>query len=187
MRIVHIAHACLLIATTTNAHAQMPPVDEVCAQVMCREETQLQLAMDEQQYFQSTFNRSPLTYRDVVIIIDGETLYIEAEVSDDNLISLKAVPENTNPDRTITLNFQQPGKSERDPTTMLTIENPFDKPFRYHLSMDYVGGNGLVYTSSCAVKPRLPAIELWSFPIKALLLTRFRFVDPEDEGAMGCH
>jgi hypothetical protein len=66
------------------------------------------------------------------------------------------------------------------PDMVLRIEHNLSRPLKYDAEMESLSANGLAApekTSTCPVMPRLSANETWPYPIGAIRLKNFRFVD----------
>ena len=160
-----------------SAAEQEAAIAELCTKLPCRKLTRVRIHIDDKHIYEVDFPPFPWVVEEsLVSIIPGETLHIEVDVGKDGRLErLRAVPEVTVPDRTVTLVFTATaGSTEK----MLEVKNPFDRPLRFELGMQLAGRDGFYKTSSVPAVPRGSAVELWHDPIVQLIVTGFRLLDP---------
>lgn len=123
---------------------------------------------------------NPIVQFDYLYVFPGLTLYIEADVAGDKLVNLHMVPANVHPEKTLVLTFQQGGMGGQYGMAF-HIEQPFDRPLKYHagIMMVETEDGHLKKTSTCPLAPKGGTYETWPDPIFQLVLGEFRFLDPK--------
>lgn len=136
----------------------------------------LKLAVDSTTFYQQEVARSKYLVKDDILqIYPGEHLFIEAEVKDNKIQSMKVVKENKNPAKTIELEFSQDVSGRQNQGMMLEVSNPFDKILNYDAMMNVVGKKGWFKTSIISIRPKLKSLELWPQVVITLVLNNWRF------------
>ena len=111
----------------------------------------------------------------VVTIKPHGKVYAEITVTDGEIAEVTQVESILNPEKTVTFEF-----SESEYGTMLSVQNPFEQPIKYHINMVDYSGN-FHQTSSCPVMAGGGAFESWPHPIPQLVVSNFHFLG-EDQG-----
>lgn len=168
-----------------------PPVSEElrlhCEQHLCRGPQTIRIADDRGQPLDIEIaGPEPLVEEDMVTILPGETLHIEAREWESSLVDLRAVRVVEDPARTLTLSFWQEPASGDGSDMMLRVENGFDHLVKYRLGMQLPGSNEIYYTSSCPVLPGRLAYEHWPHAIVRLFVSDFVLLAPNDDGSIEC-
>ncbi len=166
----------------TRGYAQEAPPDEFveyCKENSCREKTNIVLKQKDGGVYDKTFYILPAVVQPSFIsIYSGETLYIEADETDEAPLNFIHVKENTKPKKTIILKFDQESISDGSGLDMMFVAyNPFSKPLRYDMRMMPLDEEGLFETSSCPVIAEGSAYEHWPYPIFQLLISNLRFLE----------
>lgn len=112
---------------------------------------------------------------EIITIEPMHKVYAEVTITDGRIVEVTQVESILNPDKTITFEF-----SESKHGTMLSVQNPFEKPIKYHINMVDYSGN-FHKTSSCPVMAAGGAFESWPHPIPKLVVSDFHFLE-EDQG-----
>lgn len=165
MKVIKIALLCLMPFQVLWAQNEKP----------LREAFTLQLAVDQKTYYEQEIAVTPYFVQDLVLqIFPSEEIFIEVEVENDSIKTMKTVRENLNPQKTITLHFYQT-KKDKSPTGMfLKVYNPFDEILHYEALMFVVGDDRLLETSIIPVSPQLTNYETWHDAIVSLVLVNWR-------------
>ena len=116
---------------------------------------------------------------EVIAIFPGDVIYLEAEVSDDRLVNIRAVEEPSGDTDFLEIKmWQEPGKSD----TYLSLINHFSELIKYRAGMMLPAQDGIFATSSCPVlDDGRVAFEHWGYPIFQLMLADFQFIYPEGD------
>ncbi len=164
------------LAQEPSSSDQSESLADLCAKQLCRA-TKFQLEQDDGSIV--TFEREapvPIVFDEWVTVVPGDTVYIVGEIADDKLINLEAVANPKEGVPTITISFSQHLDGENR-MMVLMVKNPFDRPLKYHAGMQVIDNEGLLKTTTCAVRPGLTTGESWPHPIVELQLFDFRFLD----------
>lgn len=182
------AAGLLLLAACAGAPAGRMPADadpaiavqqqaeteqRMCAAAGCRHDVTIRLQRrDGSRYERSFATFPPSVMGGNVMIVPGETLHIEAEVEGDRLIGLQIVETVRHPERTVTARFVQ----QDDGSMLLHLQNPFDRPLKFHMALMPLSTDRLFRSSSCPVIAGGSAYEHWPFPVFQLLLLEPRLL-----------
>lgn len=140
-----------------------------------REAFTLKLAVDTVRFYQQEIKNSKYFVKDNILqIYSGENLFIETELTDNIITSMKVVKKNINPSKTIEINFSQTVSGKENKGMMLQVSNPFNKSLSYDAMMFIVGKNEWIKTSILPIKPKLKNVELWNDVIITLVLNNWR-------------
>jgi len=131
----------------------------------------------------------PCVDRNLVNLILGERILVEADVRDGRLVNLKRVEKTEHPDQTLEIGFSQ-NQERKSPLMILQISNPFSKLLTYEAGIQPLGRQGFARTSTLPVRPRLTNYESWPNPVTRILLRNFRLLDtqprePPNPGSAG--
>lgn len=137
-----------------------------------REPFYLNIVVDSDNNYGMDVQASPYFVKDDILqIYPTEKLFIETEVKNDTIYSMKVVKENLYPEKTIVVDFKQSAEDRTKISMFLNVKNPFDKNLIYKARMFTPFSNELKATSIIPVKPKLSAIEIWPHAIVSLVLT----------------
>ena len=140
-----------------------------------RDSFYLNIVMNSEQNYGMNVESSPYFVKDYILqIYPTEKLFIETEVKNDTIYSMKVVKENLYPEKTITVDFKQSAEDRSKVSMFLTVKNPFDKNLIYKARMFTPFSNELKATSIMPVKPKLSAYEIWPYAIISLVLTDWK-------------
>lgn len=141
-----------------------------------RDEFTLRLPVNGEQFYEQKVEKSPYFVKENVLqIYPGEKLFIEVETAKSEIISMKVVKDNLNPQKTILIEFTQAAKDRKSESMMLKIVNPFDKDLEYKAMMYIVGHDKWINTNVYPVRAKLTSFEMWRDVIITLVLTDWKF------------
>lgn len=130
----------------------------------------------------------PIVEKGTLMVLPGETLYLEAVIEKDRIVRFRLVPPKAkHPKHTVSLQFVQgPVRGHRE-GMILRVDNPFKRSFKYHAQYQLPGAeSGKFYKAgTCPVPPGKQAVELWTYALARLRLSDFHFVAPA-KGARKC-
>ncbi|PCH98646.1 MAG: hypothetical protein COB85_01170 [Bacteroidetes bacterium] len=127
-----------------------------------RSEYTLKLPVDSELMYEQKVEVSPYFVKENVLqIYPGERLFIEVKASKKEIISMKVVKENLNPNLTIEVELTQSVKDGKGELMMLKIVNPFKKDLKYKAMMFIVGQDKWINTTVLPVKSKLTGYETW--------------------------
>lgn len=112
-----------------------------------------------------------------LVVLPGQTIYVEADVSGDQLTNFLAVDHIARPERTIVATFGQ----HDDGGMILSLTQPFKTDFKFDLEILRVGANHFATTSSLPVRAGMKSHEMWSEPISMVVLKNPRLVDGDPD------
>jgi hypothetical protein len=142
-----------------------------------RESFVLNLAVDSVQYYEQQIESSPYFIEEGILqIYPTEELFVEAEMKNDSIISMKTVKEIEFPEKTITIKFNQQIKGQKTEMMLLSVTNPFDKQLIYDAHMFIIGNDRWLETSIIPILPKLVGYEMWNDIIVSLVLDNWRII-----------
>ena len=112
--------------------------------------------------------RDPKSGENLYFLTKGSP-FLEGGTAEEHL---KGAPPNT-----MIVSYHQ---ASGHPDMVLRVEHNFSRPLKYDAEMEPLSPNGPgtpVKTSTCPVMPVLSGNETWPYPLGAIRLTNFRFVD----------
>lgn len=140
-----------------------------------REAFGLKLPVDDVSFYEEEIKSSPyFVHEHILQIYPSEKLYIEVELKNDSIFSMKTVKENLNPKNTIEIEFLQSVKNRKSEMMILKVKNPFKKKLEYKANMFVVGNKKWINTSIMPVEPNLIGYETWTDVIISLALDNWR-------------
>lgn len=108
-----------------------------------------------------------------LVVLPGQTIYVEADVSGDQLTNFLAVDHIARPERTIVATFGQ----HDDGGMILSLTQPFKTDFKFDLEILRVGEDHFATTSSLPVRAGIRGHEMWPYPISMVVLKNPRLMD----------
>ncbi len=153
---------------------------ELCAKSKCQRDVRVTLRREDGTLYEGRFAVWPATVQSMgIMVMAGQTVYIEADVAGNRLVNLAAVDRVTRPEKTITAKFEQDAKGGM----LLKIHNPFNKDIKFNMGMMPLKSERLVKTTSCPVEAGIFLLEHWPFPIFQVVLANGRLLEPGDSSA----
>lgn len=130
--------------------------------VLKRKPYHLVLRYDKQTDYEEDLKETPyLNPGNTLQLYPGETVYLEVTLQNGKIASMKAVPENRNPDKTILVSFEQTIANGVHENVTLKVKNPFPKPLIYEARIFMFKIKKWVPTDVYPVDPGLFGIEIW--------------------------
>jgi len=141
-----------------------------------REEFTLKLPVDGERFYeQNVAGRPFFVKKGILQIYPNEKLFLEVETTKKEIISMKVVKENLNPEKTVEIEFTQNVKDRKSESMMLKVVNPFKKDLKYKAMMFIVGHDKWISTNVLPVRSKLTGYETWSDVIITLVLSDWEF------------
>ena len=135
----------------------------------------LEIAVDEEHQYAMDVPESPyLVAPNTLQLFCNEKIWVECEVQDNVIQSMKVVEQNTNPSKTIEIEFRQEAEDRTSIQTILKVKNPFGKKLHYDAMMFPPKLQDWVETSILPVLPKLEGYELWPHAILTLVLENWK-------------
>ncbi|WP_158961698.1 hypothetical protein [Myroides fluvii] len=157
----------LFFASITLAYAQDRPLH--------RSSYYLEIAVDEQHQYGMDIPESPyLVAPNTLQLFCGEKVWIECEIKDNAIQSMKVVEQNNHPTQTIEIEFLQDTSDRTRIQTILVVKNPFDQKLRYEAMMFTPTHQDWAETSILPVESKLLGYELWPHAIITLVLDNWK-------------
>jgi hypothetical protein len=172
-----------------------PDFAQFCASNPCRGHTTVNLVNDDGTPYRLDLPiAQPVVQPGFVSMYAGESIVLEADVKDGQLVNLRAVDQLDHPERSIQLRFFQDTTMQHGSDMILFVQNGFAEALKYRLGIMRPSDNEpppgqppiVRRTSTCPVLPGKVAYEHWPYAIFQLVATDFRLVDPNDSAAMAC-
>jgi hypothetical protein len=136
----------------------------------------LNLAVSDTNYYKAEIKASAFVLPDNTIqLYPGEKIYVEVELVKKEIISMKSVKENHNPDKTIIISFTQEVEGKKHNFMMLSIDNPFSKKLNYKANIYLMKHNKWVSTSVIPIGAKLGSYESWPDIITTIALSDMEF------------
>lgn len=136
----------------------------------------LTVAIDKNAVYAADVKATPYVLPDKTLqLYPGEKVYIEVELANDTIASLKAVRENTNPSKTLIVEFTQSAKKNVHEMMMLKVTNPFAKNLVYKCLFFPLKGSKFVETDVLPVMAGLSGFETWPNIIISIALSDWKF------------
>jgi len=158
--------ACFLFTSLCIAQNDQPQ----------REAFSLKLAVDGEKYYGMEVQKAPYFVKEKILqIYPGDKLFIETEIKNDTVFSMKVVKENKYPTKTIELEFTQETEVKEPAYMTLKVKNPFSKILIYDAMLYRVGKDSWSKTSIIPIRPGLTNFETWPDVIITLVLEQWRF------------
>lgn len=166
--------------TQAGANTGAAELTQACALTKCQRDVHVVLRQRDGKPFDKTFPLLPAAVQEMgIVIVAGQTLYIEAEVLGNRLVKMLAVDQIRTPERTITAKLEQ--EKGKDGLMILTLTNPFGRALKFNMDMMRLDAEGLVRTSSCPVAAGKVLYESWLEPIFQLRLSNPRLLDADNK------
>ena len=111
-----------------------------------------------------------------LVVLAGQTIYVEADVSGDQLTNFHEVDHIEEPGKTIIANFEQMD----DGGMILNLTQPFKKDMKFDMVILRPDVDHFAETSSLPVRAGGKLGEMWPYPISMIVLKKARLVDRID-------
>ena len=197
MLMVCTACSTLQEKPSITAEAQQPVVqpktiEEACARPEYQCVTQpinvSLIRKDGSKYNQVLSAPTVIIQNGFISIFSGQTLYIEADINNDELVNLRLVPAIVHPEKTLTLKLEQTSLGSAGNNMVFTVQNPFSKPVKYHAGLMPLDApeDAAYKTSTCPVIANISGFETWPEPIFQLVLSDFHMLEPDSKESGLC-
>lgn len=134
------------------------------------------LIINKENSYEIDFPARPYVVDDLVNLIPGEAIFIEARVQGKKLVKLKQVEKISNPEKTIEIQFKQ-NQDRASPFMVLSVKSPFQHPLKYVAKIQILGQQEFSKTDTLPVAPRLVSYESWPEPVTRILLGNFELIN----------
>jgi hypothetical protein len=150
----------------------------MCEKTICQHDLHVQLRAADGSRYDKTFAVFPgVVQGDLLVVVAGQTLLVEAELGEEGLTGMRVVEAVTKPESTLEISFEQTD----DGGMLLNVQNPFDRNIKWRVGIMPLDGNGdrLMATSSCPMMANAGIFEMWPEPIFQVVLANSRYVDDD--------
>lgn len=159
-KIILLIHLCIVSVTLAQTN---------------RKAFTLEIAADETHQYGANIPEGPYFVKEKILqLYCGEKLFVECEIAGDTIATMKVVPENTHPEKTIAIEFSQNAEDRKNIGTTLSVKNPFQKRLKYSALMYTPIGQTWTPTSIIPVYPGLIGFEMWPHAIVTLVLEEWQ-------------
>ena len=140
-----------------------------------RKAFRLSIACSTTEQYAMEVQETPYFVKEKVLqLYCGETVFVECEIQEGIISSMKVVAENLDPKKTITIHFTQDSSDRKKIINSLKIENPFDRVLIYEASMYTPTSQQWKLTSVVPIKAKLQSFETWPNAIITLVLDHWQ-------------
>ncbi len=157
----------LLLTGFSIGYAQKP--------IEKRKAFSLKIAASETQQYVADIPEGPYFVKDKVLqLYCGEKVFVECEIAGDSISSMKVVPQNNYPKKTIVISFTQEAEDRKNIMTVLNLNNPFDKDLYYQAFMLTPANDKWRSTSTLPIVANLESFESWPHAVISLALSHWK-------------
>lgn len=144
--------------------------EEICKRVSCRPPTTVRLRLNDKEYVELEFPKSPYVADGFINVLAGEELNVEFDESNGQLSNPGYVKTSTKPERTVSFRLEQSNDG-----MILTVKNQFAKDIVYDCLIQHYKEQRFQKTSTIPVRGGLISFEGWAFPIAQVAISNVRF------------
>lgn len=172
---------CCLLATQV-AVADQPRDDaairkEMCEKTICQHNVRVVLKQKDGSTYDHTFDvYAGIVQPQGILVLAGQTIYVEGDESGDGLANLRAVPAVEHPEKTLVIKLEQ----LPDGGMVLSTHNPFKRRLKFRMAMMPLEKPNFYATSSCPIDADKLNFEQWPYPLMQVVLGQPRFPDAKD-------
>jgi hypothetical protein len=142
--------------------------------VINRDAYRMKLVIDKKTTYESEIKVTPYFVQENVLqIYPGEDLYLEADLDNGKIKSVKVVKENLHPERTISIGFSQVVEKKLHEMMMLKVVNPFKQDLTYKVKLLPFRSNAWMPTMALPVKGGNSSFETWPDIITSIVLSEW--------------
>lgn len=147
---------------------------DMCAQGTCQRDLKIVLRREDGSVYERQFEvMPPIVQPAFVVVLAGQTVYLEADIVDGRLANIVAIDKVRDPARTITASLRQEAGGAG---MMLEVRNPFGQALKFDMGIMPLGRGKLLKTSSCPIGAGLVSYEMWPEPLLQVVLAKGRVV-----------
>ncbi len=135
---------------------------------------QIRLKRSDGTWYEQTIEFFSGAVQDIgLVVLAGQTIYVEADVSDGQLTNFLAVTQIERLEKTIVATFGQ----HEDGGMCLSLTQPFNRDVKFDLEILRFEGDHFEATSSLPVKAGIKLTEMWPYPISMVVLKNGRLLE----------
>ena len=144
--------------------------ETVCQRVPCRPPTTVRLRLNDKEYFEMEFPKSPYVADGFINVLVGEELNVEFNEDEGRLSNPRYVKAPAKPERTVSLRLDQTEEG-----TVLRVKNPFGKAIVYDCLIQHYNEQRFRKTSIIPVGSGLMSFEMWPYPVGQVVISNVRY------------
>lgn len=144
--------------------------EAICQRVPCRPPTTVRLRLNDKEYFEMEFPKSPYVADGFINVLAGEELNVEFDGGDGRLTSPRYVKTPAKPEHTVSLRLEQ-----TDEGMVLRVKNPFGKSIVYDCLIQHYNEERFRKTSIIPVGGGLMSFEMWPYPVAQVIISNVRY------------
>lgn len=162
-----LSRASIVQAESGQTGVSEAAVDDMCRMQACQHDLHVSLRNRDGSVYEQSFPVFPAVVQPYgIVVVAGQTVHVEAEVSQGALVNLVAVDSVAHPDRTITASLVQDGQGGM----LLKVESPFKGSLKFSMEIMPLDRPHLFSTSSCPIAGGTANFESWPYPIFQVVL-----------------
>jgi hypothetical protein len=186
--------ACQTPATAMNAQGldlptalnRAPTEDaEVCQAELCRPVRLVRFSVGMGRTVDRRQPALPYVHDDAVYVVPGDDFQVTGDIEGERLVHLRLVRPGEKPAHAVSIRFGQMNERQ-DPMMMLLVDSRLPLALDYQATIVPLGRDVHEPTSTCPVRARGGASEVWPFPIELRVMRELRLVPPAAQQAR-CH
>ena len=141
---------------------------------MNQTKTQIRLKRSDGTWYEQTIEHfSGAVQNNGLVVLPGQTIYVEADISGEQLINFGAVDHIGKPKKTIVVTFWQ----QDDGGMILSLTQSFKGDVKFDLEILRMEGDHFEASPSLPVKAGIKLTEMWPYPISMVVLKNGRLID----------
>jgi hypothetical protein len=145
---------------------------------------QIKLRRGDGTWYEQTIEHFSGAVQDIgLVVLPGQTIYVEADVSGDRPTNFHEVDHIEEPGKTIIATFEQMD----DGGMILNLAQPFKKDLKFDMVILRPGADHFAETSSLPVRAGGNLGEMWPYPISMMVLKNARLIDQSDVEIEACY
>jgi len=144
--------------------------EAICQRVPCRPVTTVRLKLNNKEFFEMEFPKSPYVAEGFINVLAGEEMLVEFDDTDGTLSNPRYVKTGAKPERTISFRLEQ-----TDEGTVLSVKNPFTKSIIYDCAIQHYSEQRFRKTSIIPVRAGLVSFEMWPYPVAQVVVSNVRY------------
>jgi hypothetical protein len=157
---------------------------EMCRGTVCRDGHSVHLRIpNSPDLVDESALKTPYVTKDQIIVLPGDTFFVEADEGPNGPTNLHYVDKLTHPEKTLTVKLEQRPDLADGYGMRLTIFNPFGRALKYGASETRPGTEQDSALGLCPAPPRGDGLKNWRYPVAQVVLANFSFVPTEQAEA----
>ena len=136
----------------------------------------LEMPINGAEAFKMEVPQKPYFVKDLALqLYPFEKIFLEVEIRKDTVYTMTVVAKNTNPKKTVEIEFQQNAHDGQHDNMILSVKNPFKKPLVYTAEIYTFTNRKWIESSTMPVAPKSSGYEIWKDAILTMVLKDWAF------------